>query len=156
MPEIQLRRDLLHRLVCGRFAQPMIALFTVLVLIRLIALLAGASHDRSLSVGVTAAVLAVLVVLLLVGATAHAEADAQEIRWRYYLAHHVAWADVTAVDLGVRPMGNGTLHYVEVGTAHGRHRISPAYGAGAGRVRFGRDLLAAAEARGIPVSDGWR
>jgi hypothetical protein len=63
---------------------------------------------------------------------------------------------VTAVELGVRPVGNGTLHFVEVRTAHRRYRISPAYGAGAARIRFGRDLLAAAGARGIAVTDGWR
>lgn len=153
---IRLRRPLWARLLSGARLQALVALLVVLVALRAIGLLAGVIHDNSAPLGATLLVLLALVVLLAVGATGYAVADETGVRWRYYARHAHAWSEIERVDLeavGVSLIA--VRHTVSLRVAGRRHVITPASDGGSGRVEFGRDLAAAATARGIPVVDRW-
>lgn len=152
MPEITLQRSWFRRLVCGRFVQPYAATLAVCVLV---ALVISGARGAGANTGVLAGVLVVLILLLVPGATAHAEADALQISWRHFRRHQVPWSDVSDVVLETRRGLQSVQRYVVVRAGSRQYRISPVEGAGAGRIRFGQELAAAARARGIPATDRW-
>lgn len=152
MPEITLQRSWFRRLVCGRFLQPYAATLAVCVLV---ALVISGARGAAANTGVLAVILVVLLLLLVPGATAHAEADALQISWRHVRRHQVPWSDVSEVVLDARRGFQSVQRFVVVRAGSQRYRVSPADGAGAGRVRFGQELAAAARARGIPATDRW-
>lgn len=153
---IRLHRSLYGRVVGGARLQPLVALFVVLLPIRLIVLAAGASHDQSLPIGATALVLLAFVVVLLAGATGWAEADDAGVRWRYYLRHQFGWHEIEQIRLVVKGVSiGGVLHQLVVRAGGRDHVVIPAHAAGSGRVAFGRQLLAEAGRRGIAVQDNW-
>jgi hypothetical protein len=153
---IRLDRSLPGRLWGGARLQPLVLTFVVLVAIRVVGQAAGLIGDRSLSLTWTALVWAVLVALLLVGATGWAAADDAGVQWRYYRTHRYAWSEIEQLCLDRKVIGITAVRYVLVLQAHGRrHEIVPAHMAGPGRKAFARQLAATAAARGIPVVDRW-
>lgn len=152
---IHLDRSLLGRLLGGARLQPLVALLVLLLAMRAVLLAAG-EHQDSLPLSQTLLVLLVLLVVLLIGATGHAEADDTGVSWRYYLPHRLPWEEIDQISLVVRGVGLTSLRHLLVVRAAGhRHVITPAWVAGSGQIRFGRELLAAAAARGIAVDDHW-
>jgi hypothetical protein len=153
---IRLDRSLPGRLWGGARVQPLVLTFVVLGAVRVIGLAAGLIDDQSLPLSWTASIWAILVALLLVGATGWATADDAGVHWRYYRTHKYAWSEIEQLCLDTKVIGITAVRYVLVVQARGRrHQIVPAHMAGPGRKAFARELVATAAARGIPVVDRW-
>jgi hypothetical protein len=154
---IELDRPPWARLLSGFRLQGLIALFTVLLAARAIGQAAGAIDSGSPPLGGTLLATLAFLLVLLVGATGHAEADEAGVRWRYYAPHSYRWDEIERIELQVVGVGiTGVRHLIGVRAGGRTHRITPAAEGGAGRARFGRALAELAAARGVEVVDRWR
>lgn len=143
---------MLCRVAGAALPQPILFPLSVLLPITLVVQLTGSDGAELSTVVATPVVL----ILWLVGVSAHAEVGQRGVRWRYYLRHDIPWADVERISLTVTGMGWGARHSIVVRSGGRDHRITPAAPPGRGRIDFARQLFAYAEAAGVPASnEGW-
>ena len=149
----RLRRSPAGRLFAGSPAQWVLTV-VLLLDIALIALVSSAGSPATVLPAAAPGVVILVIWLLGVGASARADADG--VRWRYYLAHHHRWNEIEQVRFGGRRTGPSVQAaqaaiLIKVGSRE--HPITPAYGCGRWRlVEFGDALIALAEAHQVPVS----
>lgn len=145
---IRLQRSLLGRIAGGALLQPLLALLTVLLPVRLI--LAVMSSDGTSQAGAIAVIAGVLIALWTLGVVARAEADDEGVRWRYYYAHDLRWGEIEQVSLVTRGTGRlGLRHQILVSAGGRQYAITPASAGGPGRIEFARDLLRLAASHGV-------
>jgi hypothetical protein len=142
-----LHRTPVNRCFSGGVFQPVL---TMLVVASVLALVSGSQRSPK---AVIAVVATVLFVVWLFGVLGTAEVDVAGVRWRYYRPHTLAWGEIERVTLRSESYGiNGVRHLVEVRTAGGRHRITPACGSRSAAVSdFAQQLVTHARARGVSV-----
>lgn len=150
---IRLGRSLAGRVAGGALFQLVLGIVAIVLLIRAIVPTSGSHGSSELT---TLVVGLVALALWLLGVTAYAEADAEGIRWRYYLPHRVRWSEIERISLVLVNMGWRDRHLIVVRASGEDHRIIPASACGPGRTEFARQLLSYASTQGVATAnEGW-
>jgi hypothetical protein len=149
-PEIRLRRPWYARTLAGNPAQIILSLSLVLII--------GLWVGISLALGVPSlkeypvggyVVIAVLLGIWGIGATANAYAGDDGVRWRYLRRVQFRWDEIERVLLTTHPSAFGSNVSMEVRVAGKNHRVAPANACGRWRIRFGGELVRLAAQHGV-------